>query len=645
MYEYDISIIIVNYNVRDYLYKCLKSIEESTRKLRIQTIVVDNNSQDDSIVYLRPIFPNVKFIESKENLGFGRANNLGFTFANGKYYLMLNPDTILQENTLSVMYEYMENHNEVGISICKVLNADGSFQGSCKRGFPTPWASFSKLFGLQALFPKSKIFGRYNQTFRPIDDTYYVEAVSGAFMFAQSKIINEVGGFDPDFFMYGEDLDLCYRVHKAGYKNAYIHTTSIIHYKGESSKRSNLNDIKIFYNAMEIFIRKHYSGSSFFLMFMKIGIRLRSVLAYASKYKRDILLITLDTIFLIISLLIGTYVVFNDFVGFPAYAYPTVFIVPLIISFVSMVLAGEYFEESGSIASSVFGNALSFMALSTLTYFFTDYRFSRGTLLVTMGLTIVMSTLFRIILNIFLKTGKSENVRAVFVGDPTTFNQLLFDFQKSNPLDIKLAGFVSDKSDLSDSATIPWLGKKMHLDSIIKEHKINNIIITDPEMSAEKIMQILAGSSIRTAKYHFAHKYEDFVASQLINNITFTRNSLPRYNINLLRFKIFKRIFDILISISSIIFIFPLIILSPKGITFKSLLNVLKGNFSLIGIKTTSLESSGIQPGLITLSDLSSVNPLPEKSITELNEYYLKNYSVSLDLEILIKFLLKNNVN
>ncbi len=641
MYEYDVSIIIVNYNVRDYLYKCLKSIEDAMQKLRVQIVVVDNNSQDGSVPYLRNHFPEVIFIESPENLGFGKANNLGFTYSSGKYFLILNPDTILQENTLTEMYDYMENHPEVGISVCKMLNADGSFQSACRRGFPTPWASFCKLFGLQSLFPKSRIFGQYNQTFMSVDETYYTDAVSGAFMFSRADVIRQAGGFDTDFFMYGEDLDLCYRVYKAGYKNAYVHTTSIIHYKGESSKRSSMDDIKIFYDAMEIFAKKHYTGSMVFLKFMKIGIRLRSVLAYAIKYRRDMLLMAADSVFLILSLFIGTYIVFNEYFGFPDYAYPTVYIVPIFVLIISMILAGEYFEESGSIASSVFGYTLAFLALSTLTYFFTSYRFSRGALLSTIGLSIIFSTLFRIFLNVFSKNGKLESVRALFVGNPDDFSQLLDDFRVSNPLDIYLTGYVSDSAEFKEKSPIPWLGKVRHLDSIIKAQKINNIIITDPEMTGERIMDILSNSSIRTAKYHLAHKYEDFVASQLINNITFSRNSLPRYNINILRYKIIKRTFDIFISSVMIITIFPMFISAKRIFGIKELGNVMIGRKTIVGIKSGKIDFVNIKQGLISLADLSSVSPLPEKARTELNEYYLKNYSVSLDFEILIKYFLR----
>jgi len=184
----DISIIIVNYNVKDFLEQCLLSIRKSIKLLFVEIFVVDNNSTDGSIEYLKPLFPEVKFIQTGENLGFSKANNIAINQADSKYTLILNPDTILSDNTLEMMYRYMELHPEVGISGCKVLNGDGTFQLACRRGFPTPWTSFTKLFGLQRLFPKSKLFAKYNQTFRSENESYYIDAIIGAFMFCNTEL-------------------------------------------------------------------------------------------------------------------------------------------------------------------------------------------------------------------------------------------------------------------------------------------------------------------------------------------------------------------------------------------------------------------------------------------------------------------------
>ena len=368
----DISIIIVNYNVKDFLLQCLRSIEQASKGLSVETIVVDNNSSDGSVNFLEQLFPDVKFIALDENIGFGRANNLGFKESSGRYVLILNPDTILEEQTLSKMLKYMDDNPEVGISGCKVLNPDGTFQLACRRGFPTPWASFSKLFGLQKLFPKSKLFARYNQTFRSIDETYYIDAVIGAFMFCRKEVLDQTNGFDPDFFMYAEDIDLCYRASKLGWKLSYFHETSIIHFKGESTRRSSLNEVKHFYNAMEIFAKKHYSRSGIFLLFLRMGIVLRSAMAYMNKYKRDIFVILFDLLSVNGSLLIATKFRFGEFFGFPDYAYPTVLIVVPFIMLSSLFVVGDYFENKPIVRRSTFGLLMGFFILSTLTYFFRE---------------------------------------------------------------------------------------------------------------------------------------------------------------------------------------------------------------------------------------------------------------------------------
>jgi len=279
---FDITIVIVNYNVKDFLEQCLNSIRKAKRNFLVEVFVVDNNSTDGSIEFLEPLYPEVKFIQTGKNLGFSKANNIAIKQAKGTYTLILNPDTILSEDTLEKMYEYMRYCPEVGVSGCKVLNGDGTFQLACRRGFPTPWTSFTKLFGLQKLFPKSKIFAKYNQTFRSENESYYIDAVIGAFMFCDTELIKNLGGFDEAYFMYGEDLDLCRQVQLSGRHVSYYHETTIIHFKGESTKRSSINELKHFYDAMEIFAKKYFSSSKLFLLFLRAGIKLRLFIAKIS---------------------------------------------------------------------------------------------------------------------------------------------------------------------------------------------------------------------------------------------------------------------------------------------------------------------------------------------------------------------------
>jgi GT2 family glycosyltransferase len=275
----DVSIIIVNYNVKNYLVDCLNSIRQAVHNLSVEVIIVDNNSTDGSKDFLPPMFSEVKFIWLNDNLGFGKANNIAIKQAKGKYILLLNPDTIISEDTLLKMFQYMENNMQVGIASCKLLNVDGSFQLACRRGFPTPWAAFCKLFGLQKIFPHSKLFAKYNLTYLSENETYKVDAVCGAFMFCDGKLLKEIGGFDERYFMYGEDLDLCKQIQLKDKDIMYVPHCSTIHYKGASTKQSELQKIDQMYKAMEQFAIKYFSNSTLLITFLLTGIFLKKSLA------------------------------------------------------------------------------------------------------------------------------------------------------------------------------------------------------------------------------------------------------------------------------------------------------------------------------------------------------------------------------
>jgi len=231
-----LSIVIVNYNVKAFLQQALESILKATQAIETEIFVVDNHSVDGSIEMLQSQYPQIQLIQNSENLGFARANNQAIKQSRGEYVWLLNPDTLVQEDTPQKLIEVMETDQRIGLLGCKILNDDGSLQLACRRSFPTPWVALTKMLGLASIFPKSKWFGRYNLTHLDPDKSYEVEAISGSCMFIRRKALEEVGNLDETFFMYGEDLDWCFRFGKSGWKVYYSPVTSIIHYKGESSK-------------------------------------------------------------------------------------------------------------------------------------------------------------------------------------------------------------------------------------------------------------------------------------------------------------------------------------------------------------------------------------------------------------------------
>ena len=219
--EIKLSIVIVNYNVKYFLEQCLHSVEAATKDLATEVFVVDNLSTDGSMEYLKPKFPGVRFIENTENVGFARANNQAIRLARGQYVLLLNPDTVVGEDSLRGLCFQMDEDEAIGAIGVKMINAHGEFLAESKRSFPSPWVSFCKLFGLAKLFPYSPKFARYSLPYLRANRQHTVEVLAGAFMLIRHEALDKAGLFDESFFMYGEDIDLSYRIVQAGYKNLY----------------------------------------------------------------------------------------------------------------------------------------------------------------------------------------------------------------------------------------------------------------------------------------------------------------------------------------------------------------------------------------------------------------------------------------
>ena len=273
-YEYYLSIIIVNYNVKFFLEQCLLSVQKATLGMEIEIFVVDNHSSDGSVTYLKSKFPNVIFIENNDNPGFSKANNQAIKQAKGEYIVLLNPDTLVGEELFRDVCYRMDENERIGALGLKMLDGHGRFLPESKRSFPSPWVSFCKLFSISKLAPKSPYFARYSLPYLDQDKEHEVEVLAGAFMAIRHKVLDQIGLLDENFFMYGEDIDLSYRIRQAGYINLY-YPKRVLHYKGESTKHGTSSFIKTFYGAMGIFYRKHYAHTNFFFKhFILFAIRL-----------------------------------------------------------------------------------------------------------------------------------------------------------------------------------------------------------------------------------------------------------------------------------------------------------------------------------------------------------------------------------
>ena len=266
-----LSVIIVNYNVKYYLDQCIRSVLRAFVLMNTpaEIIVVDNHSADGSVDYLEKrypqmLYPMVRFVRSAHNLGFARANNIAIRQSRGEYVLLLNPDTIVGEDALKASVDFMDAHEDAGSVGVRMLGAQGRRAMESRRGLPTPMVSFFKMLGFCNRWPHHRLFGKYYMGYLPWDEPCQIEVVSGAYCMLRRKALDEVGLLDEDFFMYGEDIDLSYRVLKGGYHNYYL-PVDILHYKGESTQKSSFRYVHVFYEAMLIFFRKHYSGMTFLL--------------------------------------------------------------------------------------------------------------------------------------------------------------------------------------------------------------------------------------------------------------------------------------------------------------------------------------------------------------------------------------------
>jgi GT2 family glycosyltransferase len=252
----DLSVIIVSFNVRDYLRQCLNSVKSATDNIDCEIFVVDNNSEDGTIKMIKEEFPDIRLITNNVNCGFSAANNQAIRISGGRFVLLLNPDTIVDKNTFVKCINFLDNHPDGGALGVTMINGEGRFLPESKRAFPTPLTAFFKIFGGSFLFPKSPFFNRYYLPQIDSRQTSYTEVISGAFMFIRREALNISGLLDEDFFMYGEDIDLSYRLIQSGYKNYYFAESQIIHFKGKSTSRKSYKDIFRFYKAMRIYARK-----------------------------------------------------------------------------------------------------------------------------------------------------------------------------------------------------------------------------------------------------------------------------------------------------------------------------------------------------------------------------------------------------
>ncbi|MBK6538749.1 MAG: glycosyltransferase [Ignavibacteria bacterium] len=312
----------------------------------------------------------------------------------------MNPDTVLEEGTFEKLIAFTENNQNTGAVTSKLILANGKLDSACRRSFPTPSVAIPRILGLSKLFPSSKIFGKYNLTYLDENKTYEVDAICGAFMFIPKKILDESGLFDEDYFMYGEDLDLCFRIKKKGYRIFYYPEITTIHFKGESTKKTNLSYVNNFYGAMKIFVRKNFSGAPRLLSsFLQIGIYARSAASYTKRFFRYLLYPLIDILLLYLSMILSVNLRFETF---PNREYMIIISVYVLVWLSLLLIQGLYSKKYFLSLRKTFNAILvGFFINSSITYFFKEYAFSRGVILASTGFAIFLLLFWRASLRLY----------------------------------------------------------------------------------------------------------------------------------------------------------------------------------------------------------------------------------------------------
>ncbi|OGU80195.1 MAG: glycosyl transferase [Ignavibacteria bacterium RBG_16_35_7] len=656
----ELSIIIVNYNVKEFLQNLIHSLQKAVSKINHEIIVVDNASDDGSVEFIREKFPHINLIVNKTNLGFSKANNIALKASKGKFILLINPDTIVSENTITKMVEFLNVHPNAGLAGCKILNPDGSLQLACRRSFPGPWTSFCKVTGLSTLFPKSKLFARYNLTYLDEDSTHEVDAISGSFMMMKREVYEKVGGFDEQFFMYGEDLDLCYRVQQSGYKVYYYPGIQIIHYKGESTKRSGLDETKYFYDAMNLFVKKHFSTFYLVEIILRSAIGFRKFFAFLGQRKLIFTGIILDIVFFNASLILAEklYLRSTSWGGFPEFSYPLILIIPAAIHVVVAALIGVYRKNSFSVLRNTGAIVISFFIISSLTFFFKQFAYSRAVVIITYIFLLVSLAAWRIILKLFFKVGleiASSSKRTLIVGTNKTAINIADKLQKKFIDDHIIQGLIGySHKDIGNAvAGYEIVGSLDNINKLIMDKKINEVIFSPDELSYNQMMSIVSKNKSAGVDFKLIGSNLDFLVGKASVSVL---DDIPLIDINLnissFVSRFIKLLMDLTLGLFALIFIYPLIYLisraDRKQSDFRKFIlgipSIFSGRVSLVGPKHQA-DDSKIFLGKKGLTGLWYLENDSANSGEKLDLIYARNQNIWLDLEILGKTFNKMFIN
>ena len=610
--------------------------------------VVDNNSVDGSVALIREKFPEVILIANTCNVGFSVANNQAIQAAQGAYLLLLNPDTVVQEDTFEKTLAFMDSHRDAGGLGIKMLDGKGGFLPESKRGLPTPAVAFYKIFGLAKLFPGSHKFGQYHLTYLDKNKNHPVDVLSGAFMLMRKETIDKVGLLDETFFMYGEDIDLSYRITKAGYKNYYFAESSIIHYKGESTKKSSVNYVIVFYKAMAIFAKKHFSQNNarLFNFLIHFAIYVRAALAIVARFVKQLFFPAIDFILILAGLYICKTVYEIKFKLYPNFYSKEIldlfFPLYTLIWMLFVYLSGGYDVPTRlrKITRGVLvGSAFILIIYSLIPE---NYRFSRALILIGSVYTFLVYLLTRFLYHIIglkrFKLGKkNSDSRIVIIGSEAEFNRVSALLNETT-INSNFLGFISNETNGVKNKS--YIGHFHQIEEVISIYKINEIIFCAKDISSQEIISKMISLVSKDLEFKIAPPESLSIIGS--NNID-TAVDLYIIDVNNIgkpENRRNKRFLDLSLSVLFLCLFWILIWFQKNKIGFiTNSFRVLFGFYSWVGYgKGLKKDLPSIRPSVFSPADRLQNNPSEER-ITKSLLNYSRDYTIEKDLQIIFSEL------
>ncbi len=640
-----LSVVIVSYNVRHFLEQALLSVRKAAAQLPAEVWVVDNHSADDSVAMVRHKFPEVHLIANPDNPGFAKANNQAIRQCQGEYILLLNPDTVVEEDTFEKCVRFMDAHPEVGALGVRMIDGSGKFLPESKRGFPSPWTAFCKTFGLSRIFPHSRWFNHYHLGYLDEHQSHEVEVLAGAFMWLRRSVLEEVGLLDEAFFMYGEDIDLSYRILQAGYKNYYYPDTTIIHYKGESTKKGSLNYVRVFYQAMIIFARKHFQGqqAALFITMLQGAIWFRAALTLLGNWLKRTALPLMDAVLIYVGLLLLKdfwAVYYHDDANYFAHSNFEWVNAPL---YTLLWLAGVHFsggyDEPGHLRRLIRGLLLGSLLIAAV-YGFLDMAYRSSRALIVLGTawaataTVMARTAIHFVRYRNLSVGKPLSRNMIIAGREEEVRRVQGLLQQVQA-PVYYIGAVSPDEDASPAVFLGHLG---NIDDLVLIYRIEEIIFCSADVDSQDIMRIMSRLGPHLSYKIVPEDSLSIIGSHSKNTPGELYTIDIRFNIATAIHRRHKRLFDLLWTLCLLLTL-PLHLLGvrrPLNL-LRNMIWVVAGRKTWVGYASSADSDETLPPlppGVLNPLDGLPVHPSDQATIQRLNMLYAKNYQVEQDLEI-----------